>query len=130
MPISLRVFPGIDESGEDALGIFNGEFLWPAKGDRLFGTAGDWERRVDFTNHRISRHIDIWDGYMLSGKILVAECKRDPTLRQNSIYPILYCHRHGLELAMKWVIWIVWRTGWYLQCQLPRPRSLEALDCL
>jgi hypothetical protein len=108
MPININVrAPEIDES-EDAAppdsafsSLFNREYLWPAKGDRLFRAASDWERSVDFSNHN---HAAIWDGYTRSGEILVEECKRSPSDRNDLIYPILYCYRHSLELAMKWVI--------------------------
>jgi hypothetical protein len=48
---------------------------------------------------------------MRSGDILVEECRRNPTDRHNLVYPILYCYRHGLELAMKWVIGIFGRLA-------------------
>jgi hypothetical protein len=106
MPINIRIPPEIDESDdtESASLVLDREYLWPANGDRLFRTAYNWEKSVNFSNHRISRHIDIWNGYMRSGDILVEECSRNPTDGYDFIYPILYCYRHGLELAMKWVV--------------------------
>jgi hypothetical protein len=41
---------------------------------------------------------------MKSGDILVEDSILNPTNRTRLVYPILYCYRHGLELAMKWVI--------------------------
>jgi hypothetical protein len=112
MPINIRPPPETDEGEEDAAlntdsgfsRILNLEYLWPAKGDRLFRADNDWERSAEFSNHRISRHVDIWDGYMRSGDCLIEECRRNPADRNNLVYPILYCYRHGLELAMKWII--------------------------
>lgn len=42
---------------------------------------------------------------MRAGATLVEECRRDGTAREdNLLYPILYCYRHGLEVAMKWIL--------------------------
>jgi hypothetical protein len=109
MPIKMRLVPPeiaetVALNPESSFSsILNQEYFW-AKGDRLFRTAADPEKNASFTNHSISRKVYIWDGYMRSGDILVDECKRNPRGRSDLIYPILYCYRHGLELAMKWVI--------------------------
>ena len=41
---------------------------------------------------------------MRGGAALVEECRRDETARHDLLYPILYCYRHGLEVAMKWIL--------------------------
>jgi hypothetical protein len=119
MPINTRIPSEIDESDEDAAinrdstfsALLTREYRWPAKGDRLFRTADDWEKSVNFSNHYISRRAAIWDGYMRSGDVLVEECRRNPADRHSLVYPILYCYRHGLELAMKWVIGVYGRLA-------------------
>ncbi len=80
------------------------ERLWPAKGNRLLRVAGDWEKAVSFSHHRIARHVYIWDGYVRAGATLIDQCERSATDRHDLVYPILFCYRHGLELAMKWII--------------------------
>ncbi len=81
------------------------EFKWPKKGDRLLRAENDWQRSVTFTEHEIARHVHIWDGYMQAGAMLVEGCQsNDQALRHGLIYPILFCYRHGLELAIKWII--------------------------
>ena len=89
------------------------DFAWPSKGDRLLRAEGDWNRAVSFEDHEIARHVHIWDGYMRAGAALVEECERNDSRldRHELVYPILFCYRHGLELAMKWIIGQYGRYG-------------------
>ena len=80
------------------------EYRWPKKGDRLLRDADDWERGVEFSRDEISRHVHIWSGYMSAGAALIDACEEDPHERHFLIYPILFNYRHGIELAMKWII--------------------------
>lgn len=81
------------------------EYKWPKKGDRLLRAENDWQRAVTFSEHEIARHAHIWNGYMQGGAMLVEECQsNDQVLRHQLVYPILFCYRHGLELAIKWII--------------------------
>lgn len=84
----------------------NTDFRWPKKGDRLLRAEGGWQRGITFDEQKISRDVHIWDGYMTAGATLVERCQRsdNPLERHELVYPILYCYRHGLELAMKWII--------------------------
>lgn len=41
---------------------------------------------------------------MRAGAALVEQCCRDGSVRHDLLYPILYCYRHGLEVAMKWIL--------------------------
>lgn len=79
---------------------------WPSKGDRLLRAEGEWNKAVSFENQEIARYVYIWEGYMHAGAALVEECERtDSRLdRHELVYPILFCYRHSLELAMKWII--------------------------
>ncbi|NIA68444.1 hypothetical protein HBA54_07545 [Pelagibius litoralis] len=81
-------------------------FKWPSKGDRLLRAENDWDKSVTFAEHDIARDVHIWDGYMRAGAVLVEQCQlsKDRVDRHELIYPILFCYRHGLELAMKWII--------------------------
>jgi hypothetical protein len=83
---------------------FESELRWPKKGDRLLRAENDCQRAVTFTEHEIARHVHIWDGYIRAGAMLVEECQsNDRALRHELVYPILFCYRHGLELAIKWI---------------------------
>ena len=82
------------------------DFRWPKKGDRLLRAEDDWQRGVNFEEHQIARQVHIWEGYMNAGAALVDQCERSNSRddRHELVYPILYCYRHGFELAMKWII--------------------------
>src|SRR5260370_22626409 len=81
-----------------------GPFLWPKKGDRLLRPGDDWDKQVSFSPHAFDRHVHIWSGYMRAGAALVGEAERESVDRHFLVYPILFNYRHGLELAIKWVI--------------------------
>lgn len=81
-----------------------GKFRWPKKGDRLLRPSDEWDRAVEFTTHPISRDVHIWSGYMRAAAALIEECERDSIDRHFLVYPIFFNYRHGLELAMKWII--------------------------
>ena len=92
---------------DDLLNYFeNREYRWPKKGDRLLRRSEDWSRGVEFSKHSISRHSILWDGYMSAGAGLIELCTQDGYEHERHfvIYPILFNYRHGLELAMKWII--------------------------
>lgn len=80
------------------------KFRWPESNDRLLRRSDDRDRSVTFSDRDCSRQAEIWDGYMHAGKALIEACSRKPYERNILIYPILFCYRHGLELAMKWII--------------------------
>lgn len=81
-------------------------FIWPSKGDRLLRAEGDWDKAVNFAEEEMARGVHIWDGYVHAGTALIEECERSDSRmdRHELVYPILFCYRHGLELAMKWII--------------------------
>lgn len=84
---------------------FLGEkYRWPEKGDRLLRDSEDCHRGVEFARSEIARHVHIWSGYMRAGEVLIGACQRDQHERHYLIYPILFNYRHGIELAMKWII--------------------------
>ena len=41
---------------------------------------------------------------MRAGEVFIEACQRDQHERHSLIYPILFNYRHGIELAMKWII--------------------------
>jgi hypothetical protein len=84
--------------------ILNGAYRWPKTGDRLLRASGDWDRGVSFATDVISRHVHIWSGYFSAGAALIEAAENDHGEGQILIYPVLFSYRHGIELAMKWVI--------------------------
>jgi hypothetical protein len=78
--------------------------LWPRDGDRLLRNSADWRSSVTFSDQALSRHAQIWSGYMSAGSALIDSRARDPSRGNELIYPILFCYRHGLEMAMKWIV--------------------------
>lgn len=83
--------------------LLDPKYRWPTKGDRLLRTT-NWDAGASFAPHALSRHVHIWSGYFSAGEALVEDCRRNPQERHFLIYPILFTYRHGLELAMKWIL--------------------------
>lgn len=79
-------------------------FRRPKTGDRLFRESDNWDRTVIFSGQRISRFVHIWSGFADAAEILARRCEDDPVGRDLLIFPILFLYRHGLEMALKWII--------------------------
>src|SRR5690606_12156773 len=47
---------------------------------------------------------NIWSGFMKAGTILVDQAHAQNPDRFDLIYPIFFNYRHGLEVAMKWIL--------------------------
>jgi hypothetical protein len=84
--------------------ILTMEYRWPKKGDRLLRQSGNWNEAVSFAEQQTTKHALLWDGYMTAGAALIDACVDDPHERNALIYPILFNYRHGVEIAMKWII--------------------------
>jgi hypothetical protein len=80
------------------------EDRYPRKGDRLLRKSNNWNEAVTFLDHAVSRHAQIWSGYMRAGDALIDGCEHSALERNELIYPILFCYRHALEMAMKWIV--------------------------
>ena len=73
---------------------------WPTKGDRIF-SAGRDARPADSIGERNYR---LGKGYKLAGDVLVGNFLGEPRDHDNLIYPILYCYRHYIEVALKEIV--------------------------
>lgn len=93
------------------------QYLWPKRGDRLLRATDDRDKAVTFSSRAFDRHVHIWSGYMRAGAALVEEAEREAVDRHFLVYPILFNYRHGLELAIKWIIE---RYGGYVSLTLDR----------
>jgi hypothetical protein len=80
------------------------EMLWPCPDDRLVRKAADWSNAVTFPDDAPQRHALIMSGYFRAAHTLVDQCSTNMYERQIMIYPILFCYRHALEMAMKWIV--------------------------
>ena len=79
------------------------DYRWPSRGDRLLRSKNG-RGHVVFSNHG-GRHAEIWMGYMRAGDKLIDAFMNEPRGAQGElIYPILFCYRHALEMALKWMI--------------------------
>jgi hypothetical protein len=84
--------------------ILNRDNRWPKDGDRLLRQPARWEDGVRFADFSYSREVFIWDGYMKAGAALVQRAMENSFERDKLVYPILFTYRHGLEVAIKWVL--------------------------
>ena len=80
------------------------EYRWPKEKDRLLVAARSSEHAGQISEDSLTREVFIGDGYMLAAAALVERCLRDQDKSHYLIYPILFNYRHGLELAIKWVL--------------------------
>ena len=80
------------------------EFRWPKKDDKLILPAQDWRVGAELVQDSFSRATFIWSGYMMAGAQLVESARNLQTDKHLIVYPILFCYRHGLEMAMKWTL--------------------------
>ena len=84
--------------------FFNCEYRWPKDGDRLLRQPTRSEDGVRFVDFVHSREVFIWDGYMKAGAVLVQRAIEESYDRDALVFPILFNYRHGLEVAIKWVL--------------------------
>jgi len=84
--------------------LLNREYRWPKGGDQLLRQPARREEGAQFTDFTRSREVFIWDGYMRAGAALVDRAMEESFERDMLIYPILFTYRHGLEVAIKWIL--------------------------
>ena len=80
------------------------EYRWPQDGDLLLRPVSSSSDGARFTDHVITRHTSMWDGYMEAAAILADYCRYDFSNKHELVYPVLFNYRHGLEVAMKWIL--------------------------
>lgn len=77
---------------------------WPTPGDTLFAPAATPDTQGEIHPDPFSRFVFMMDGYKQAADLLVSEALADQIARHDLIYPIVYCYRQFLELALKWQI--------------------------
>jgi hypothetical protein len=76
---------------------------WPKQGDRLFISTGS-AYEAPIASESAERLYHIMEGYKDAADILVAHTEKVPSHRRRLVYPIVYCYRHYLEIALKGLI--------------------------
>lgn len=96
----MRKLPG------SFLEIGSSDYRWPERGDRLLRRSDSGKLDVEFVEDPNMKHVALWDGYLSAARGLIDLTLQDGYQheRHTVIYPILFNYRHGLELAMKWMI--------------------------
>src|SRR5271166_5891998 len=92
------------------------KFRWPHPDDRLLRKVASWSKAVAFSDNPAERHALMLRGYFRAGHVLVDQCHKNPHEGHTMIYPILFCYRHALEIAMQWIIT---RYGHHFSVSLP-----------
>lgn len=88
-----------DES-DSFLELLDKPFSWPAEGGRIFSTSENWRQNAQIAEG-YDCSIVIEDGYKRAGDILVEHALSHGGGKDFLVYPILFCFRHYLELAIK-----------------------------
>ena len=84
--------------------LLHAKFRWPKIGDRLFLSANEWWQNACVTDGAFSRMVLMEDGFKKAADLLVENARGDNYLSATLIYPIVFCYRHSLELALKYII--------------------------
>jgi len=77
---------------------------WPRPDDRLLGKVVSWNNAVAFSDYTAERNALMLKGYFGAGHVLVAKCRENLNEGHTLVYPILFCYRHALEMAMKSIL--------------------------
>lgn len=116
----------MDKRREWFMDILSMEYRWPQEDDCLLRRSRNWRNGVQFSHHPTAKHSHQWNGFMKAADGLVQMCKQKGYEHEKPfvIYPILYNYRHGLELALKWVL-IQYGTDDYKS--VSKPHGLRTL---
>jgi hypothetical protein len=73
---------------------------WPRAGDHLF-VQRDWLVDARIATYHGERLYRMKSGYKLAGDVLVGETEDIAYERSNLLWPVVFCYRHYIELALK-----------------------------
>ena len=74
---------------------------WPRRGDRIRRTAADPRLHKEIPNSAEGRDAMILRAYKIAANSLFEKGRDDPAKWGLLIYPMMFCYRHFLELALK-----------------------------
>lgn len=83
--------------------ILKREYVWPKKGDRVAQPLKEGSESY-IPEHLSERAFFIWSGYFRAGEVLVEQAEKDRLDQARLIYPLMFCYRHALEVALKYLI--------------------------
>ncbi len=73
---------------------------WPRAGDRLF-VQNSWETDAEIATFRGERLYRMKKAFKTAGDLLVNQTEEDAPERRNLVWPIVFCYRQYIELALK-----------------------------
>ena len=73
---------------------------WPRIGDRLF-VQNSCRTNADIATYRGERLYRMKKAFKTSADLLVYQSEQDANERRNLVWPIVFCYRHYIELALK-----------------------------
>lgn len=76
---------------------------WPAPGDRLF-VDSDWRLSAHIATFEGERRYRMAKGFKSAGDELVRHAEQSASERPNLVFPIVFCYRHYVELALKSIV--------------------------
>jgi hypothetical protein len=80
--------------------LLDPKFRWPAPDDKLF-VSTDADTDADLDVRFEAREFLIREGYKNAADLLVEKARESNLDRDSLVYPIVFCYRHYLELALK-----------------------------
>lgn len=83
--------------------LLDEDFKWPSVEDRLFG-GGQSAYGAFLSHDPEERFYHLTGGYKLAADLLVEQAEAQAWRRRKLVYPIVFCYRHYLELALKAIL--------------------------
>jgi len=83
--------------------LLNPKLRWPTAGDRLF-VSGDRATDADLSATPHNRRWLITEGYKRAADYMVERAEDGTVERDTLVYPIVFCYRHFIEMALKSLI--------------------------
>ncbi len=83
--------------------ILKREYVWPEKGDRVARPLKEGSEYY-IPEYPSVRALFIWSGFFRAAEVLVEQAESDRLDRAHLIYPIMFCYRHAIEVALKYLI--------------------------
>lgn len=77
---------------------------WPTKGDKPFVTAPNQSDNANIHENEKFRMQGMISGYKMAADHLVRDASEDGWVRDQLVYPIIFCYRQFLELSLKQLV--------------------------
>jgi hypothetical protein len=93
-----------DSKGVDFEKLLQNDFRWPSATDQLFAAPVHWGTAAVVAQDTDHRHFFMMEGYKEAADLLAEAAASYRPHRDRLLYPVVFCYRHYLELALKYVI--------------------------